>query len=109
MCSKTFLTISQAECLSVYPKVLANAEMKWESGKKLAETGDFGSATSQQIISIEEFIKAIILILDGNGFRFRKMPNAKVFFQDHQIRYFLAYIFIIFDVFKNEMLFFYRN
>jgi len=104
MSSKTFATISREECLSVYKKILTHSDVKWESGKKLAEMNDAGGAVSLAIISVEELIKAIIIFLDGNGFEFRNVKGMNAFFEQHQIRYILAYAMFAMSLFGEDLL-----
>jgi AbiV family abortive infection protein len=103
MSSKTFLTIPKKECLVVYLEILNNSNKKWESGKKLAEIGDFGSATSIAIFSIEELVKSILVLLDGYGFKFRNIQGIGLFFKNHQIRYILAYAMFVINIFSEEI------
>lgn len=104
MSSKTFLTISKKECLIVYKDILANSNKKWESGKHLSLIGDFSSATSMAIISIEEMVKALVVYLDGNGFEFRKVKGMDKVFNHHQIRYLIAYIMFVISLFGEDLI-----
>jgi AbiV family abortive infection protein len=104
MSSKTFLTISKKECLIVYKNILENSDRKWESGKNLAKINDFGGATSMAIISVEEMIKAIVVLLDGKGFEFRNVKGMDVVFNHHQIRYLIAYAMFVMSLLGDELL-----
>lgn len=101
---KTFLTISKKECLVVYKDILENSEKKWEAASKLADMGEFGSATSMAIISVEELIKALILFFDGKGFEFRSVKGMNVIFRHHKVRYFIAYAMFIMSVVGDDLL-----
>src|SRR4051812_38270732 len=101
MSSKTFLTIPKKECLEVYKTILKNSDNKWESGKKLADIGDFGGATSFALISVEELIKALIVFLDGKGFEFRSLKGIDTFFKNHKIRYIIAYAMFAMNLFTD--------
>jgi AbiV family abortive infection protein len=103
MNNRTFLSISSKECGDVYKDILLHSEQKWESGKRLAETNDFGGAISIAIISIEELIKALIVFIDSKGFEFRKVKGMNTFFTNHQIRYFLAYLIFAMGIFGDEI------
>ncbi|HLO59215.1 MAG TPA: AbiV family abortive infection protein [Bacteroidales bacterium] len=102
--SKTFLTISKKECLSVYRDILENSEKKWTAASKLAEIGEFGSATSMAIISVEELIKALILFFDGKGFDFRSIKGINVIFRNHKVRYFIAFAMFVVSVLGDDLL-----
>jgi len=104
MSSKTFLTISKNECLTVYKDIYENSNKKWFAGKKLAEIGEYGGATSMAIISIEELIKALVVFFDGMGFKFRGVKGMDAIFNHHQIRYFLSYAMFVMGIFGDELL-----
>lgn len=103
MSSKTFLTISKAECATVYKDVLENSDKKWEGSRALANVSDYGGATSYAIISIEEMMKAILLSFDGNGFKFRQVRGMQSLFHHHYIRYLLAYAMFVINVFGDDL------
>ncbi len=103
MSSKTFLTISKKECLVVYKSILENSDRKWEAGINLSTINDYGGATSMAIISVEELVKALIVLLDGNGFNFRRVKGMDAVFKHHQIRYFIAYAMFILSLFSDEV------
>jgi len=104
MSSKTFVTISKNECLTVYRNVLEHSDQKWESGKQLAKINDFGGATSMAIISVEELVKSLIIFLDGKGFEFRSIKGISTLFDNHQIRYLLAYTMFAMGLFGDELM-----
>jgi AbiV family abortive infection protein len=96
MDNKTFLNISKEECLIAYKKILDDSDECWESGKILALKGDYARGISLSIISIEEMVKAIIILFDGHGFEFRKTKGIAIFFKNHEIRYVVAYgLFVV--------------
>lgn len=101
--SKSFMTIPKKECLIVYKKIWEHSEGKWTSGKKLAEAGDYGGATSFAIISIEELVKCLIVFFDGKGFEFRKVKGIKTIFENHQIRYLIAFAMFIIGLAGEEL------
>jgi AbiV family abortive infection protein len=103
MSSKTFLTISREECLVVYKNVLANSDCKWEASERIAEAGEYGTATSLAIISVEEMVKALVLLIDGKGFQFRSVRGMDSLFYHHQIRYFIAYAMFLMGIFRDEL------
>jgi len=104
MSSKTFITISKKECLTVYKNILEHSEQKWESGKQLAKINDFGGATSLAIISVEELVKSLIIFLDGKGFEFRSIKGINTLFENHKIRYLLAYAMFSMGIFGDELM-----
>ncbi|HJV19176.1 MAG TPA: AbiV family abortive infection protein [Sediminibacterium sp.] len=90
------------ECISASAAIMISADQKWESGRTLAEKGDFGCATSLAIVSLEEQIKALLLLVDGQGFQFRKIKGMHAFFQNHSIRYIIAYYIFVMAVFGED-------
>lgn len=103
MASKSFLTISSKECLTVYKQILINVDAKWNTANKIAELGDYGSAVSHIIISIEELMKALLIYFDGKGFYFRRVKGMDTFFKNHQIRYVIAYAIFVMAIFGDEL------
>lgn len=103
MATKTFLNISKQECMTTYKRILNNSDNKWEAGKKLAEIKEFGGATSMAIISVEELVKSLVVLLDGQGFRFRKIKGMGILFKHHQIRYLLAFVMFVIGIIGDDL------
>jgi AbiV family abortive infection protein len=104
MDNKTFLNISKDECLVVYKEILENSDKRWNSAKLLSENGDYGLGISTSIISIEELIKSIIVLLDGKGFELRKINGMSSFFRNHEIRYVVAYSMFVMSLFGEDLI-----
>lgn len=101
MNNKSFINISQSECLIEYKNILINSNHKWETSKMLAGAKDYGTAISHAIISTEELVKSIVLLLDSNKFQFRNsMPSI---FKDHNLRHFISYGMLILNVFSEDL------
>ena len=77
---KTLNNISGNECLKEKTKMYASANIKWKSASVLAKKEDYASSTFLMISSIEEYLKALILGLDG-------------MFKNHALRYPVIYLF----------------
>jgi AbiV family abortive infection protein len=105
--NRSLLNISSKECLEVYQEVLLNAERLWQTGETLKEAGVYSQAISSSIISIEELIKALVLVLDGSGFEFRNAKGVGRFFTDHKIRHFTAFLLSGLYVFGDDALTFF--
>lgn len=103
MSSQNFMNISRKECLEVYKEILSNSERKWNSAEILAENKDYGTAFSTAIISIEEIVKSMLLLLDGKGFELRTVKGIDTIFKNHRIRYFIAYMMLVFSVFGEDL------
>jgi AbiV family abortive infection protein len=100
--SKTFSNISKSECLIAYKEVVDNSDSKWRLGKKLAKDKEYGSAIFMAVVSVEELVKAIIILMDGRGFSLRRVPGMKTIFKNHQIRHVLAYAMFVINIFSEE-------
>lgn len=91
------------ECAEAYKVMYATAESEWEAGKQLAAAGKYGNATSLLIISIEEYVKSLLIFFDSKGFQFRNTKGVAVFFRNHQIRYVIAFVMGVMNLFGEEM------
>lgn len=101
---KHFMDLSKKDCLTASKACLANAESKYKDAMILAERESYGNATSQLMLSMEEMMKATILSLDGNGFQFRqKVKGIKNIFENHKLRYFLAFALSVVSVFGQDL------
>jgi AbiV family abortive infection protein len=104
MNTKSFINISKKECVEICTDICENSEKHWRSGRLLAEKGDYGTAISVSIISIEELIKALILALDSAGFEFRKVKGVNTFFKNHEMRYVIAYFMFVISLLGEELI-----
>ncbi len=106
---KGFQNISQKECFMVHYKILESAEQAWNSANTLADSGNYGGATSYAIISLEEQIKGMVLLIDSHGFRFRQVKGMDALFENHTVRYIISYYIFVMAVFGEDLLrFIYR-
>ena len=103
MASKTFITMSKKDCLVHYHDVFQTSESNWKSGIILARENQFGNAMSMAIISSEELVKAVIILLDGKGFEFRRVQGMDALFANHQIRYVIQYAMLVLNIFTEEL------
>lgn len=102
--AKDFMSLTNEECELASEVLLKNAERKYLDAITLANEKSFGSATSYLILSTEETMKAFILIMDSNGFQFRrKVDGVKSLFTNHSIRYGLALILSIMNIFTSDI------
>jgi AbiV family abortive infection protein len=90
---KTFNTLSQQECQKVFPEIYLSANDKWKSTNYLSKKEDYATATFLMITCIEEYLKSLILALDGNGFKFRQIKGFDGVFKNHSLRYPIIYLF----------------
>ena len=86
---------------------LENSESKYNDALGLAERHSYGVASSLLIISLEETTKALVLHLDGMGFEFRsRVTGIKSLFENHELRYFLAAILSVMQLFSEDIVMF---
>jgi AbiV family abortive infection protein len=67
-----------------------------------AERGEHGSSVFMAITSVEELVKALIILMDGRGFALRNVVGIGVIFRNHQIRYLLSYAMFVINVASDE-------
>lgn len=103
MANNNFLTISKAECEAAYKVILNNSDQKWETSELIANSGDYASACSLSIISLEELVKALIVFFDGQGFNFRNIKGMNAIFRNHRIRYFLLFFLYAMGLLNDEL------
>ncbi|TMI63658.1 MAG: AbiV family abortive infection protein [Bacteroidetes bacterium] len=101
--AKKFSSLTKAECSEAYQQIFATAESEWQAALELAATGKYGNATSLMIISIEEYVKSLLIFFDSHGFHFRTTKGVSIFFKNHQIRYVIAFVMAVMNLFGEEM------
>lgn len=100
---KNYMTLNAKECLVAFKYLQDNADSLFNDAQTLAGTGSYGHATSLLIHSIEEYMKAFILFLDGNGFQFRnRVPGINNIFVNHKLRYGLALVLTLLAILIND-------
>jgi len=86
-----FLQISPQKSRGLDRIIFRNAHKLYRDAAILTRGGgSYSSANSLLILSSEEAIKAILVILHSEGYRTYGMENAKKFFTDHKMRHQLA-------------------
>ena len=100
--AKKFSSLSTAECTAAYKEMMVAADKEWEAGAQLAALSKHGNAVALLIISIEEYVKALLIFFDSKGFRFRNTKGVDVFFRNHQIRYIIAFVMVVMNLFGEE-------
>ncbi|NEW78738.1 MAG: AbiV family abortive infection protein [Gelidibacter sp.] len=87
----TFNTLSIEKSKNIDNAIFKNARQLKNDALLIAKVNNsFGSATSLLILSSEEIIKAILLLLRSEGFQVYKIKGANKFFKDHKIRHEIA-------------------
>ncbi len=110
MITRKVMNASKKECSEWSKEALIHAKSKLRSADVLAENGDFGTAVGISIIAMEESVKALILAFDGLGFRFREnVPSIKSVFENHSLRYVMAFFLSAVLVFKTDFKRFIEN
>lgn len=102
--SKTILTLNKNEKEKVVNELLKNAERKRNSSIILVKNDDIASAIHLQILSMEEDIKAMILMLDAYGFKIiQNIENINSIFKNHRLRFIAGFILSSFSYFKEDI------
>ncbi|OYU80445.1 MAG: hypothetical protein CFE23_09315 [Flavobacterium sp. BFFFF1] len=87
----SFLNISPQKSKGIHEAIYKNARKLKQDATLIAEVNkSYSTATSLLILSSEEIVKAILVLLHSEGFDTYRMENAKRFFSDHKIRHQLA-------------------
>ncbi|MGD0711485.1 MAG: AbiV family abortive infection protein [Bacteroidales bacterium] len=108
--NKSFTNLSQTECIEAYKAILANADRLYNDAKFLSEKSSYGTSISLLILSAEESIKALILIMDGYGLQLRNnIKGLNKIFLNHKLRYPVVLILSCFHVISLDLKFMYEN
>lgn len=94
---KNFLNLSRNECLHVYEEIVRNASDLNKSANLSANNSLFGVATSIQILSIEEIVKAMIVFFNGIGIDVLKIKEIRGVFSSHKLKHETAILFKLID------------
>lgn len=88
---KTFFDLTPKESKGKNEVIFKNARQLKKDALLIAGSNkSFSSATSLLILSSEEIIKAILVLLHSEGYKVYKINDARKFFFDHKIRHQLA-------------------
>jgi AbiV family abortive infection protein len=88
---KTFSDLTSKESKGIDDVIFNNAKQLRKDAILIASTNkSYSSATSLLILSSEEIIKAILVLLHSEGYKVYKINDARKFFFDHKIRHQLA-------------------
>lgn len=89
--AKTFYDLTPQESKGLNEIVLKNARQLRKDALLIAKNNkSYSSANSLLILSSEEIIKAILILLHSEEFNVYKIKDARKFFFDHKIRHQLA-------------------
>lgn len=87
----TFINLSPKQSKDIDNAIYINARQLKKDALLIAEKNkSYSSATSLLILSSEEVIKAILVLLHSEGYKVYQISDAKKFFYNHEIRHQLA-------------------
>jgi AbiV family abortive infection protein len=87
----TFINLSPKQSKNIDNAIFKNARQLRKDALLIAETNkSYSSANSLLILSSEEVIKAILVLLHSEGYKVYQISDAKKFFYNHEIRHQLA-------------------
>lgn len=88
---KTFFDLTPDESEGMNEVIFKNArQLRKDALLIAAKNKSYSSATSLLVLSSEEVIKAILVLLHSEGYKVYQISDARKFFFDHQIRHQLA-------------------
>jgi len=87
---KRFIDLSPTESKGVDDQIFKNGIELNKSAKIIANSKNYGLATSLLILSSEEVIKAILVLLHSNDCMVYELKESKEFFKFHKIRHKIA-------------------
>lgn len=84
----TFINLSKEKSKNLHNNIYKNAKrLKSDSAVLVNVNKSYSSASSLLILSSEEVIKAILVLLHSHGYRVYLLKDAKGFFKNHEIRH----------------------
>tara|TARA_R110002073_G_scaffold327921_4_gene508854 strand:- start:1475 stop:2206 length:732 start_codon:yes stop_codon:yes gene_type:complete len=84
----TFINLSKEKSKDLHFDIFENAKnLKSDSSLLVKKNASYSSASSLLILSSEEVIKAILVLLHSHGYRVYLLKDAKEFFKNHEIRH----------------------
>lgn len=84
----TFINLSKEKSKDLHLDIFKNAKHLKRDSSILADVNkSYSSASSLLILSSEEVIKAILVLLHSHGYRVYLLKDAKGFFKNHEIRH----------------------
>ena len=87
----TFINLSVQQSKGIDYSIYKNARQLRKDALLIAETNkSFSSATSLLILSSEEVIKSVLVLLHSQGYKTYLIKDSKKFFSDHRVRHQLA-------------------
>jgi AbiV family abortive infection protein len=88
---RKFLNLSFKESKGLDKSIYKNAQKLKQDAILIAENREsYGTATSLLILSTEECVKSILVLLHSEEYNIYKVKDAKKFFSDHVIRHQIA-------------------
>lgn len=85
---KTFFDLSPKESKGIDTVIFKNARQLRKDALLITATNkSYSSANSLLVLSSEEVIKAILVLLHSEGYKVYRISEAKKFFFDHKIRH----------------------
>ncbi len=100
---RTFASLSDQECADFSKEAIQNAEHWYERAISSSENQQYGFASSCMIFCMEETMKALILHMDAQGFRFRQVKGMSKLLKDHNLRYFFGFVTSVMNIAHKDI------
>src|ERR1700740_1463679 len=104
MSTVSFFSVPRERVLEHYPSIILNSDAQYNAGIAINESGQPGIAIPHLLMSTEELIKALIIVLDAKGFKFREIKGMDLFLKNHEIRFFLSSIIFAVSLFGDDLI-----
>lgn len=90
---QNFFSSSTKDLNKIHSLIFFNGKSLYKDANLLATANkSYASATSLLVLSTEEYIKSILILLETNGYDVFKNSKSRKFFKDHKIRHNIAQI-----------------
>lgn len=100
--SSSFFNVPREKLIHYYPEIVENSKSQFEAADSLAADSKYGMGASHLLISTEEMIKALIVVMDAKGFDLRRVKGMDIFFRNHEVRFFIGYLTFIISLFADD-------
>lgn len=105
-----FLNLSTQKSKGLHEPIFKNAHKLKKDAITISKTNaSYSTANSLLILSSEEVIKAILVLLHSEGFNVYRIQDAKKFFSDHKVRHELAKLIELINGFMESVMEFENN
>lgn len=103
MSNNSFFSLPREKLIELYPVIINNSDEQYQTALDINAKNKPGIAIPHLLISSEELIKALVILLDAKGFKFRTIKGMDIFFRNHEIRFFISSLIFILSLFGDDL------